>query len=654
MRRSLLRPRSHPNIHARPRPPAGTRPRRAIGAVLLIVAAGCAVVRVPIAPSGVVEPLPDAPNSPTSPAPPASPAGIACRGPLSSDAPGGRGTPGRVRLVADGPLHATLGAPAALGLELLGEGQRCGGRIVLARADDPTSRTLAATTAILTGAPLLLLPGPALVPTTLPTVTRTVLERRLDENGLDTRDVVSASTPEEQLQVLLDLHTQGVARPDGPPTVVLVAATDDAMQAEVVAQVDDGVWPLVVDVSRATPDGPPSGSELGALTMMLDATAPEVRLRWAASDATVEAALLALGVDAFALERWAPDDVRGAAELWLGDVDVPGLALTAAVVAAARDAAFVAVDGADLRAGVARTARIRTLVAALPEPATVVLVGGGADADWQLDTVLEGTPLPGGGFLPLEDRRVVALYGSPGAPSLGLLGQQDLEATIDRVREFAAGYEDAADGRIVVPGFDIIATVASAGPEPTGDYSRRIPIELLRPLVDRAGEEGMAVILDLQPGRTDFLTQAKEYEELLLLPHVHLALDPEWRIGPTERHLQRIGSVEAAEVQEVADWLAALVRRELLPQKILMLHQFVLPMLGDRDTVVVPPELVGVVHVDGQGPLPTKDRTYAVMTDGAEERWAWGWKNFTLIDVPMATPERTLDRTPVPVIVTYQ
>ena len=41
----------------------------------------------------------------------------------------------------------------------------------------------------------------------------------------------------------------------------------------------------------------------------------------------------------------------------------------------------------------------------------------------------------------------------------------------------------------------------------------------------------MYVVLDLQPGRTDFLTQAKRYEPLLALPHVGLALDPEWRLG---------------------------------------------------------------------------------------------------------------------------
>lgn len=552
-----------------------------------------------------------------------------------------------MRLGVDVPLSATLGAPVALGLELLGRGAGCGDLVVIAPDDDPGARTLAATTAVLRGAPLLLVAGDR--PNRLPATTERVLERRLDAVGSVARDVVVAPTPPAQVEALLTLLD---AHADVATTVVVLAASDVASQAEVVAQVPDGLLPLVIDATHDDLD-------LAALVAPLRALAEAPTLRWAASSSDVADLLIERGVEELDATRLVVGGDAGAimvapSELWLGDVRDPGSALVAATAAAARGAAFVAVDGVDLRAGAGRTARIRALADALPPDGPVVLVGGGADADWQLDTVLDGTSLPGGGFLPLEDRRIVALYGSPGAPSLGLLGEQELEATLERAREFAAGYADAADGRTVVPGLDVITTVASASAEPTGDYSRRIPIDRLRPLVDRAGEEGMAVLLDLQPGRTDFLTQAQEYEALLREPHVHLALDPEWRIGPNERHLQRIGSVEAAEVQAVADWLAALVRSERLPQKVLMLHQFTLDMLQDRDTVVVPPELVGVVHVDGQGPLPTKDRTYAAMTEGAEERWAWGWKNFTRIDVPMATPERTLDRYPVPLIVTYQ
>ena len=52
--------------------------------------------------------------------------------------------------------------------------------------------------------------------------------------------------------------------------------------------------------------------------------------------------------------------------------------------------------------------------------------------------------------------------------------------------------------------------------------------------VEAAAEHGVYVVLDLQPGRQDFLSQAQQYQELLELPNVGLALDPEWRLGPDQ------------------------------------------------------------------------------------------------------------------------
>ena len=75
-------------------------------------------------------------------------------------------------------------------------------------------------------------------------------------------------------------------------------------------------------------------------------------------------------------------------------------------------------------------------------------------------------------------------------------------------------------------------------------------VEVLRPWVEAAGEAGMYVVLDLQPGRTDFVTQAERYRSLLELPHVGLALDPEWRLGPGDVHLTQIGSVNPFAIEE--------------------------------------------------------------------------------------------------------
>ena len=65
----------------------------------------------------------------------------------------------------------------------------------------------------------------------------------------------------------------------------------------------------------------------------------------------------------------------------------------------------------------------------------------------------------------------------------------------------------------------------------------------------------MYVVLDLQPGRANFLDQAKLYEPLLRLPHVGLALDPEWRLGPTSCRCSRSAAPRRREINSVYRWL---------------------------------------------------------------------------------------------------
>lgn len=518
------------------------------------------------------------------------------------------------------------------------EGDLCIDRVIVAAAADVTLRALAGARAVIEGVPLVLDPTTALQAESVERVDAWDAAGIIALAGGLLAAASAASDPAAS-----DPAASGA---DAVPSIVIVAAEDVAAQADIVGDAARGSIPLVLPTDQA-----------GAFELLdeLRAHEPVLPVSWAASTPEYARDLRSRLGDTGTLRWTAPGSSGRSAELWLGDVRDPQGALLSAVVAAARGAAFVAVDGTELRSGQDRTERLRAAWVHPDGPVTVFFVGEPAGhTSWQLDTVLTGTPSPSGGFLPLEDRRIVALYGSPDTPSLGLLGQQDDVATIQRAREFAARYGDAADGRSVVPGLDVIATIASSAAEPTGDYSRRVPLARLRQLVDLAAEAEMAVFLDLQPGRTSFLSQAQEYEELLREPHVHLALDPEWRLRPGERHLVRFGSVEAEEVQQVVDWLAALVRAERLPQKVLMLHQFTLAMLPERDTIVIPDELIGVVHIDGQGPLPTKNNTYAVLTAGAEEHWVWGWKNFTRIDAPVATPEQTLERLPVPLIVTYQ
>ena len=281
-------------------------------------------------------------------------------------------------------------------------------------------------------------------------------------------------------------------------------------------------------------------------------------------------------------------------------------------------------------------------------------VGALPDSDrWWLEVNLSGPELPGGGRTMFPDRRLVAFYGATHTGVLGVLGEQGPAEGLERMAPYLEEY--AADGVQTIPTFEMISTLATARAGRDGDYSGEISVEDLMPWVEFAAREGVYVVLDLQPGRTDFLTQAKYYEELLVLPHVGLALDPEWRLKPNQVHLRQIGSVDASEVNAVAEWLAGLVRRERLPQKLLMVHQFRFTMIRDRETIATPPELAVVIHMDGQGPLATKYETWGALTAGTDDQgWHWGWKNFFDEDSPLATPEQVLELSPLVVFVSYQ
>ena len=262
--------------------------------------------------------------------------------------------------------------------------------------------------------------------------------------------------------------------------------------------------------------------------------------------------------------------------------------------------------------------------------------------------------LPGGGSQIFDGKTYVALYGHPGTGALGVLGEQGTQATIRRAQRMAARYQPNTDRR-VVPALEVIATIASRSAGGDGDYSGESSVGKLRPLVDAAGRAGVYVVLDLQPGRSTFLSQAKRYRDLLVEPHVGLALDPEWRLKPGQRHLKQIGSVRAAEINDVTAWLADLTRDAGLPQKMLLLHQFRTSMITNRSSLDTSrPEVALVIQMDGLGSQPAKRSTWRALRRGAPDGIVFGWKNFIDEDRPMLGPKATMAISPEPRWVSFQ
>jgi hypothetical protein len=348
----------------------------------------------------------------------------------------------------------------------------------------------------------------------------------------------------------------------------------------------------------------------------------------------------------------APAPLSGVAVL----VESPGSgpAISAVTVTAeAAGAAVVTVHGTDPRADPAAIETLSRL-----KPVAVVAVGGQFGPATRLAARIvvaeTGRQLPGGGQVMFPGRRLVALYGHPGTPGLGVLGEQDLPASIAFARQMAADYQPMSSVP-VVPAFEIIATVAEASPGPDGTYSYETPVSVLEPWVQAAAKAGMYVVLDLQAGRASLLAQAELYQPLLELPNVGLAIDPEWKLQPGQLPLQQIGHVDISEVNSVISWLAALTARYRLPQKLLVLHQFQLSMIsGEQYLDTSNDDLAIVIHMDGQGTPADKQQTWDAVTATAPKGVFFGWKNFFVKDHPMLTPQQTMAETPAPVMISYQ
>jgi hypothetical protein len=325
------------------------------------------------------------------------------------------------------------------------------------------------------------------------------------------------------------------------------------------------------------------------------------------------------------------------------------------VVTTARAAGgrVIAVRGADPRAD---PAAIAALSAARPRQVLAVGTGFGSAAllASRVAVAQTGVQLPGGGQILFPGRLLVALYGHPGAPSLGVLGEQGLSASIERARKVAAAYR--ALSRVpVIPTLEIIATVAQAHAGRDGAYSSQSAVASLRPWVRQAAAAGMYVVLDLQPGRDSLLAQAKRYQSLLQLPNVGLALDPEWKLTAHQLPLHQIGSVSISEVNSVIRWLADLTAHYRLPQKLLVLHQFRLSMIRNEHQLETRHEdLAILIHMDGQGTRAAKQQTWQTITRAAPAGVSFGWKNFYVKDHPTMSPQQTIARTPRLSMISYQ
>ncbi|MFB9312166.1 hypothetical protein [Nocardioides plantarum] len=248
-----------------------------------------------------------------------------------------------------------------------------------------------------------------------------------------------------------------------------------------------------------------------------------------------------------------------------------------------------------------------------------------------------------------KGRVLVAYYGTGSTGSLGVLGEDGPEAMHRRLQKAARPFRALGTVQLV---YELIVTVADRSPGPDGTYSHDIPRAVVEEYVEAARRHHALLVLDIQPGRARFLDVVKRWEWALREPHVGLALDPEWRMAPGEVPGSVIGSTSAAEVNAVSRWLSDLTRRQDLPEKVFVLHQFRAAMIRSVSRVVARPGLAMVQHVDGFGTPREKLATYRAVA--RPRAFTMGFKLFYDEDQPLMSARDVAKIRPKVRFVTFQ
>jgi len=271
------------------------------------------------------------------------------------------------------------------------------------------------------------------------------------------------------------------------------------------------------------------------------------------------------------------------------------------------------------------------------------------------DPALAAAPaeLPRGGTSIFPENRVVSFYGAPQADALGILGIGPPGRAARKLRRVARRYR--RPGRPVLPAFELIGVIALAAPGNDGNYRARQSKRTIRRYLRVARRHDYLLLLDIQPGRSDFLREVKALKPFLRKPDVSIALDPEWRMRRGQVPGEVIGHVTAGEVNRVTAYMARMIRRLGLPEKMLLIHQFTPDMVRKKGRLRDRPGIDLVLNSDGFGTAAAKRAKYRQLAPRARSPFHRGFKLFYEEDTGLMKPGQVLKLRPRPVdLVIYE
>lgn len=262
-----------------------------------------------------------------------------------------------------------------------------------------------------------------------------------------------------------------------------------------------------------------------------------------------------------------------------------------------------------------------------------------------------------GAILPFH--RIIAYYGNFYAKGMGVLGEYPEETMLEMFRKEITKWEKADPTTPVMPAVDYIAITAQLAPGKDGMYRARMPHDQIEKALGIAAKLDGIVIVEVQPGMAPLLDEIKSLEPYLKHDKVHLAIDPEFVMITTGmRPGTRVGTVDATDINEAAEYLAELVRANDLSPKVLIVHRYTRAMVTNADKIVPLPEVQILIDMDGWGPGDRKFSTYNAYIAPEPVQFT-GFKLFYKNDIKrpgsrLLTPAEVLELSPQPSFIQFQ
>ena len=273
------------------------------------------------------------------------------------------------------------------------------------------------------------------------------------------------------------------------------------------------------------------------------------------------------------------------------------------------------------------------------------------------DSTLDSlTYAPTGAILPKH--RIFAYYGNPHSKRMGILGKYEKAEMLQRLDREIKNWQAADPATPIQPALHLVATSAQGLPGKDGGYRMRMSDRTIKKVLKWGNEHKAIVFLDIQRGHAPLGPEMKYMEKYLKLPFVHLGIDPEFSMVTGAKPGTKIGSYDAADVNQAVEFLSRVVRENHLPPKVLVVHRFTQGMIKNYKNIKLNPNVQIVMDMDGWGPPVLKKDSYHDYIQKEPVQYT-GFKLFYENDFRkpgsrIMTPAEVLALDPKPMYIQYQ